>query len=178
MKVNQDKFRELVLYLSEKSKEDKKFGATKLNKLLYFCDFLSYVKLGHPVTGAGYFRLENGPAPKCLRPARREMEQDGILEVREVPLADGNRQIRTINLRLPKMADFSPAEVEIIDSVLEKLRDLDAEQVSDLSHLDVGWLVANQKEDIPYNLAFFSNEPLTQQEIARGRKIAASRKAA
>ena len=103
MRVNQDKFRELVLYLSEKSRDDRKFGATKLNKLLYFCDFLSYVELGHPVTGAGYFRLGKGPAPKCLRPARREMEQDGILEVKKVVLADGKTQIRTINLRPPKM---------------------------------------------------------------------------
>jgi len=53
--VNQDKFRELVLYLSEKSQDDKKFGATKLNKILYFCDFGSYVKLGQPVTGRATF---------------------------------------------------------------------------------------------------------------------------
>jgi uncharacterized phage-associated protein len=178
MKVNQDKFRELVLYLSEKSKDDPKFGATKLNKLLYFCDFLAYVKFGHPITGASYLRLENGPAPKCLVPVRREMSEQGILEVKDVRLANGKTQVRTFNLRAPSLSQFRLEEIQHVDAVLEALKDLDAEDVSALSHLDVGWIVMRQKETIPYDLAFYSNEPLTKEEIERGREIAATRKAA
>jgi uncharacterized phage-associated protein len=178
MKVNQDKFRELVLYLSEKSKEDKKFGATKLNKLLYFCDFLAYVKLGKPITGVGYFRLENGPAPKCLVPVRREMVEQGILQVDRVPLADEKYQDRTVALRPPNMGRFTQDEIEHINDVINKLWNLDADDVSALSHEEVGWKVMRYRETIPYGIAFFSNPPLTEEEKVRAREIARSRRAA
>lgn len=178
MKVNQDKFRELVLYLSEKSKTDKKFGATKLNKLLYFCDFLSYVKFGKAITGAGYFRLDKGPAPKCLVPVRREMIEDGILDLKRVTLADGRVQDRTIALRSPNMGRFTQDEIAHIDEVIAKLWDLDADDASDLSHEEVGWKVMRDRETIPYGIAFFSNPPLTEEEKARAREIARSRQAA
>ena len=178
MKVNQDKFRELVLYLSEKSRDDKKFGAIKLNKLLYFCDFGAYVKFGTPITGVTYFRLENGPAPRCLVPARREMEEQGLIRIDNVKLANGKIQVRTVNLRAPKMAAFRVEEIEYIDQVCENLQNLDADDVSDLSHMDIAWIVMRQKENIPYDLAFYSNQPLTEEEIKRGREIAAARKAA
>jgi hypothetical protein len=35
-----------------------------------------------------------------------------------------------------------------------------------------------EKETIPYAMAFYSNPPLTEEEIARGRQIAESRRAA
>ncbi len=178
MKVNQDKFRELVLYLSEKSQDDKKFGATKLNKILYFCDFGSYVKLGQPVTGASYFRLGNGPAPKCMRPVRREMIEEGILKLEAIPTLRGKPLERTVNLRPPKMDSFSRAEVAYIDSVLKEFKDYDSDEISDRSHGELGWMLMAEKETIPYAMAFYSNPPLTEEEIARGRQIAESRRAA
>jgi uncharacterized phage-associated protein len=179
MKVNQDKFKELILYLSEKSRDDKKFGATKLNKLLYFCDFGAYVELGKPITSAGYFRLRNGPAPRCLLPVRKEMVESGLLEVQTVHLATKNKpQERTVNLRAPKMNAFSPAEMKLIDSVLMEFRDYDSDEISDRSHREMGWLLMAEHETIPYPMAFYSNPPLTEEEIARGRQIAASRRTA
>ncbi len=43
---NEKKFAELILYVSQKSTFDSTFGSTKLNKILYFSDFLAYGKLG------------------------------------------------------------------------------------------------------------------------------------
>jgi uncharacterized phage-associated protein len=178
MKIHQEKFRELVLYLSAKSAKDSKFGAKKLNKLLYFCDFLAYVKFGKPITGVEYFRLENGPAPKCLLPVRREMEEEGILRIQRVPLSKERYQERIIPLREPNMRSFSIGEVEHIDSIIEKLWDLDAEDVSELSHKEIGWQVMRDRETIPYGIAFYSNPPLTEAEIERAREIARQRQAA
>ena len=179
MRVNQDKFKELILYLSEKSRDDKKFGATKLNKLLYFCDFGAYVELGQPVTGVGYFRLREGPAPRCLIPVRREMVESGALEVKAVPLSTRAKSLeRTVNLRAPKMDAFSPEEMELIDSVLAEFKDYDSDEISDRSHREMGWLLMAERETIPYPMAFYSNPPLTGEEIERGQQIAASRRTA
>lgn len=47
-RFKREKFKELVLYLVEKSETDSSFGVSKLGRLLYYCDFAAYVELGHP----------------------------------------------------------------------------------------------------------------------------------
>jgi hypothetical protein len=47
-RFDKEKFKELVLYLAEKCETDPSFGVTKLNKLLYYCDFVAYSELGKP----------------------------------------------------------------------------------------------------------------------------------
>ena len=65
------RFRELIVYISQRSAEDPHFGAVKLNKILYHSDFRAYERFGVPLTGVCYFRLKAGPAPKALLPVRR-----------------------------------------------------------------------------------------------------------
>lgn len=169
----------MILCLSEQSRDDRKFGAAKLNKLLYFCDVLAYVKLGRPVTGVKYFRLGNGPAPKCFLAVCREMMEQGILELHVVPLITRNKpQERTVSLRHPNFNSFSPAEIELINSVLTEFRDYDSDEISYRSHNELGWMLMAERETIPYDLAFYSNPPLTGEEVERGRQLAASRRAA
>ena len=177
MRVDQRKFRELLLYVSARSTHDKKFGAIKLNKILFFCDFEAYVRLGKPITGAAYFRLGKGPAPKCLVPVRRELMEQGIIELEHVELKSGKLQDRVVPLRAPNTSVFTGEELELIDRVVATLWDHDAEEVSDLSHNEIGWQVMREKETIPYALAFYSNAPLSEDEIARGQQLAAGRTA-
>lgn len=49
-----DKLRELVLYVCTASEGDESFGSVKLNKLLFYSDFLSYLQHGIPITGQEY----------------------------------------------------------------------------------------------------------------------------
>jgi hypothetical protein len=46
---DEQKMKELILYISQKCADDTKFGATKLNKILYFSDFLAYASMAHPL---------------------------------------------------------------------------------------------------------------------------------
>ena len=54
---NEQKFKELVIYIAGRCESDPYFGAVKLNKLLFFSDFFAYAKLGNPITGAEYMKL-------------------------------------------------------------------------------------------------------------------------
>jgi len=69
-KYNEEKLAELILYVCHKSEADERFGATKLNKILFYSDFAAYRQLGQPITGADYQNLEEGPAPRKLPPIR------------------------------------------------------------------------------------------------------------
>src|SRR5438034_10969942 len=75
----QARLRELILYVSQRCANDPTFGATKLNKILFYADFFSYFRFGEPIAGIEYQRLPNGPAPKQLLPVRRQMLAEGDL---------------------------------------------------------------------------------------------------
>ena len=152
-KFKRDKFKELVLYLSERSETDPNYGETKLNKLLWYIDFLSYRELGRPVTGARYQKLRWGPAATAMLPIQLEMEADGDLVVRP-GLYGSYMQKKPIALRSPDLRAFSGQEVALIDRLIEELWPLGAGDVSDLSHNALGWQLAQDREEIPYGTVF------------------------
>ena len=77
IEFNRHKFAELLLYVAEESEDDPKFGATKLNKIMYFSDFEAFGILGRPITGASYRRLERGPVPVEILSVLSELEREG-----------------------------------------------------------------------------------------------------
>lgn len=170
---DEQKFKELILYIAEKSADDPSFGDTKLNKLLFFSDMLHHAIHGTPISGAVYQKLEFGPAPRRLLPVRREMASDKDVAV----VRKGRAYARTVtvNRRSADLRLFSTAEIDTIDEVIDLLRNHDATEVSELSHrLSAGWQHGRMHEDIPYDSIFLSvTDQLTPHEIERGRALAA-----
>jgi len=172
IRAEERKLAELVLYVSQKCANDPCFGATKLNKILYFSDFLAFGNWGAPITGGEYQNLPNGPAPRRLLPVRDALVANRELVVQAVQLKSGNVQHRTVNLREPDLTIFSGAEIALVDDVTRRLEGMDAEQTSELSHRMVGWKMTRPGETIPYESVFVSDEPLTQAEAKRGVELA------
>ena len=169
IKFDEKKFRELVVYIATKCESDVFFGATKLNKILFYSDFLCYGQSGKPITGADYLALEHGPAPKQLLPERDTLEMNGDIVVVKRQL-----QHRIVALRDPDLSRFSAEEIAIVDKVIELLRNVDAYKVSGLSHAFLGWKAARAEAEatgcqvtIPYGTAFVSNKRLDEFEEAR-----------
>jgi Protein of unknown function (DUF4065) len=168
---NEARYRELVLYICQKCANDPKFGATKLNKILYFSDFLAYATLGEPITGFEYQRLPNGPAPRRMLPMRDEMIKRRDLGFQTVHLKGGRTLHRAVNLRDPNLNVLTAEQIALVDRIIGELWDLDAEEVSDLSHRMMGWKVADLNETIPYETVFISSGPLTETDVERGREL-------
>lgn len=166
------KLKELILYISEKCASQSKYGAVKLNKILYFSDFLYFAVYGSPITGVEYQKLEHGPAPKRLVPLREELIQDGSLAIQNIQLISGGTMKKPVNLRRADLSLFSASEIAVVDQVIEAVRGATADRISELSHRKVGWKVARDREVIPYSTIFLSDEPLTDSETARGRELA------
>lgn len=166
------RFKELVLYICQKCATDPKFGATKLNKILYFADFMAYARFGKPITGFQYQREKNGPVPTRLVPIREQMIATGELALQPVKLVSGSVQKRLVNLREPKLELFTAQEISLVDSIIEELRGHTADEVSDLTHRMVGWQVVAPGENIPYETVFVSAEPLTESDLVRAKELA------
>lgn len=164
------RLRELALYISEKSSGDESFGATKLNKLLFYADFLAYLNFDEPITGSDYFRLPNGPAPKRWIPVRDTMIDSGDAKMMQAEF-HGFPQQRLLPLRPAKLNDFKPEQIALVDKVIALHRGKTAAEISDESHGFVGWKLACDRETIPYQVARVSRRPLTDAELKHGRGL-------
>jgi hypothetical protein len=167
-----DKFKELILYVASRLEDDPSFGATKLNKVLFFSDFLFYRNTGHAITGATYQRLDRGPAPVQLLPVQAELQQEGSAVLVERKHFN-YPQRRLLALRDADLSLFTAEEVSLVDEVIELLRHRTAAEVSTFSHVEVlGWQIAGDREEIPYRAALLAAEPLTPADIRRGQELA------
>jgi hypothetical protein len=164
------RLRELIVYIAEKSEKDPYFGATKLNKILYHSDFRAFERFGVPLTGTEYFRLPKGPAPRTMVPIREELVREGVIRIDYVPM--GNfEQHRIVALRKSVLDHFTSDEINIVDEVIKEMWPQTATEVSDASH-DIRWRTLSHKDSVPYEFAFLSNEPITENDIVRTKELA------
>jgi hypothetical protein len=173
MATARDKFKQLILYIAQESEGDSTFGATKLNKILFFCDFLSYRAHGESITEQRYFKLPFGPAPRALVPVVKELiEEEACIKVQRSRF--GRPQETIIAKREANLEVFKPRDIALVDYVLRHLRDNDAKEVSALSHEFIGWHLAGDQEDIPYETIFLGDPRklmLTEEEIKYGQQL-------
>lgn len=164
------KFKELLLHIAERSVDDARFGKTKLNKILFYIDFLAYQNLGSPVTGASYQRRPMGPVPKEIAATRAALEASEEARASFVPYM-GYSQERVVALRSANLDVFTSQELEIINNVIDTLWAQTGTAVSELSHKEPGWLLANERDTIPYESVFIGNREMTAGDIEGGQRL-------
>jgi len=165
-----ERLRELILYISQKCADDPTFGATKLNKLLFYSDFFSYFRFGEAIAGLEYQRLPNGPVPKQLLPVRERMVEDRELAVQKTGFFD-KQQHRCVPLRDPDLSKFKARDIAVIDDLIQRLWAKTAKEVSELSH-QRAWRIAKDRESIPYQAIFLADDDdLTEAELAHVEEL-------
>ena len=164
------RLRELILYIALCCERHARFGATKLNKILYYADFISYARYGEAITGADYMKLPNGPAPVRLVPVRNEMIGRQEIVIREKRF--GNiAQHRIIALREPDLRGFKGRDIALVDEVIQALAARTADEVSDLSH-GIAWRIADERGLIPYEAILLAEPVVRPQDIEEARQLA------
>ena len=172
IQTNDRKMKELILYLATKSEGDPRFSSTKLNKLLFYCDFTAYRQLGRSITGHSYQKLPFGPAPRAVLPILSQMQRDGDCdEVRKDYF--GREQRRVKANRPPQTTIFSEDELQLADQIVAELWENSASEVSDRSHDFIGWQAAEFNEVIPYETVFLGDPstPVSEDEIEFCRQL-------
>ena len=170
---SEEKLRELILYIAQKSKTDPRCGAVKLNKLLYYSDFTAYRLLGRSITGAEYQHLPEGPAPRRGLPAQKRLKRDGAIEMMYKPSVLGD----PIHLIVPKRQPypiFTKQEKALVNGIIKEFWNLTGSELSEISHKEFGWRLTKHGETIHYRTTWLlSASPLTEEQIKFGRKVAA-----
>jgi hypothetical protein len=167
------KLKELILYVSAKCQDDTKFGAVKLNKILYMADMFAYAELGQPITGVEYMKQKAGPVPRRLLPVKQDMAAAGdIVEVERPYYGMPHAQKRIVPLRKADLSVFTAAEIAHVDAILEIFQDASGADLSDYTHLQLGWIIAHKLGDaIPYSAVFLSEAAVTSYERERAERL-------
>ncbi|MHA1331779.1 MAG: Panacea domain-containing protein [Candidatus Hodarchaeales archaeon] len=164
------KLRELVLHIAEICKNDPEFGATKLNKILFFADFYAYSVFGKSITEEKYFHLPKGPAPKRMKQVEEELKSSGRAKIEE-RLYFGKKQRRLVPQADANTSIFQQKELDLVTDVIEALRGINASDISAWTHKLLPWLLTNDREEIPYNTAFsMYHVPTSKRGLNWGEK--------
>ena len=165
-----EKLRQAISLICQRSEADDSFGATKLNKLLFYSDFSAYLKFGKSITGQECFRLSLGPAPRKMKPVMDAMRLRGEVAIREMNYY-GKKQNRAFALVEPTVAKFTANEIDLIDRMVQKCYGVSGVAISEASHKFSGWIYARERETIPYTSVLVGDRKPTPREILRGLSL-------
>ena len=149
--------------MATRSERDEKFGLVKLNKILFYADFVAYWRRGKSITGHEYFAIQEGPAPRQMVPILRQMKQSEEVAIQQIDIGLANPRSRVIALRPPDYELLGAENVAMVDEIIKKFWNKSGTDLSRLSHKFAGWKIAMSQGDkmtIQYSMALFDAENL------------------
>lgn len=162
-----EKFKEVLLYVLERTAGKPNIGETVLYKLMYFIEFNYFERYEEHLIGATFKKLQYGPVPQNMDVILAQMEKDQGIKMIKTEY-HGYPQKRYIPLAKPDLKKLSAAEIETIDQVINQLSDLSARAISDYSHKDMPWKATKDGEIIDYELAFYREPPFSARVYEAG----------
>ena len=124
-----------------------------LFKILYFAQQKHLVTYGMPLMEDTFCARKHGPVPtltyKVLKASEsgqtfEQKEMQEYLSAVKVELRDGHQMVMAI--QKADMDELSKSDVLVLDECINRLRNIDAFDLSDLSH-DKAWLKAKRTAD-------------------------------
>jgi len=160
-----DKFRQILLYILKKVGGKPNIGMTVLYKLLYFIDFDYYEKYENQLMGLVYLKNNHGPTPRLFENLISDMAQKGDVEVVKSKFYQYPQTKYLVNPAIePDLSILNGKEQEHIDWELQRLSDLTASQLTDLSHKDVPWISAENGKPLDYESVFYRTPETSVRE--------------
>ena len=143
------KLQNIILYFIDKCSG---VFNTKMNKLLFYTDFLHYRQHGQAITGMTYRAIQYGPVP--VRWDRVYSLLDCI-EQDLVELESGTIGTRLISSEKPDLTEFSDKELVTLESIAKRFKETSASEISALSHKEKAWMeFAGISQPIEFSSAF------------------------
>jgi len=147
-----EKLENMILYLAKHLDGVLK---TKLNKLLWYCDFLHFKETSVSITGAQYVHYQYGPVPKHYELVTGIMESEGLLDKNEVGFntEEGIVGEQFTALVEPNEGTFSETALKVMQFVIDTFRTYTATRVMNQSHQETAYRKSGDRDVISYEHA-------------------------
>lgn len=155
-KLNEEKYKNVILYLSKNVGNGSVWGKKKMYKLLYYLDFDFFEKYEKPITGDIYHKLQMGPAPSYFDVIALELKKEGRLEISKGKTYAGfNDAVVYKALEEPNADSFTKEEKKMLDRVIKLYGNKSGSQLETLTHKEAPYLAVDEGEEIPLELAHY-----------------------
>lgn len=146
-----DRFFAVLRFLAQKANPWK----VKMNKLLFYADFLHFKKHGHSITGARYVAIQMGPAPDNFDGLFNEARMQGVVDINYVTFDNGNVGEQFKAGKKEPEVELAPSEIEILEQVINAFDGMGTSDMIRISHEEVAWM-DNEKDNqlIDYRYGF------------------------
>lgn len=143
-----DRLRNILLFILERCSN---VWYTKMNKLLFYADFVSFRDRGMALTGLSYRAIDFGPVPEKWDKVYSEFS-DVSQEFSRIGDYVGTVLMSSAK---PDLTLFSADEIEVLERVCERFGADTSAKISRQSHEETAWLdhITNN-ERIPFREAF------------------------
>ncbi|MBU4210479.1 SocA family protein [Patescibacteria group bacterium] len=170
----------LVLYIL-RNYNNSKLTETKLQKLLYFCDFGFYSQCEKSITGLKYRKNHFGPTIYGLPSVLKKLKDQNLICILEGKNYYGTSQktFSISNADISPEEQFSDSELLVINQVNEAYQDLTPREISHISHQDFPYLATPEMGGvIDYGLVQYreSSEEDLDLEDSEAKKFFSSDK--
>ena len=123
---------------------------TKLNKEMFYADFLHYKLHGQSISGLQYQAIQYGPVP-----VHYETVYDNIDGINKEIVVAHDMESTRLSCSSCDTNVFSKQELETLGIVLAKIQPMSTQEVIDRSHLEDAWKHYREGNQlIPYSEAF------------------------
>ncbi|WP_028522244.1 type II TA system antitoxin MqsA family protein [Runella limosa] len=154
---NFEKFTEMVVYFSKKLSPFK----TKMNKLLFYADFLMFKQSCFSISGVRYKAINMGPVPNNFQSIFEYLSNKNEIEILTIEFPDGHigEQFKAKKNREFNVDLFTEIELKTLEKVSSVFKETSTSDIIKLSHLEEAWK-SNEKEKkvISYEYAFELNQ--------------------
>ena len=155
-KLNEEKYKNVILYLAKNVGQNGVWGKKKMYKLLYFLDFDFFEKYEKPVTGDIYHKLLMGPAPSYFDAIALELKNKGLLQISTGRTGNGYKDAVVYKSLIdPDEKVFSKEEKKMMDRVIKLYGDKTGKQLEILTHKEAPYLAVGENEEMPLELAHY-----------------------
>ncbi len=151
------KFTEMVVFFTELMQPWK----TKMNKLLFYSDFLMFKQTGFSISGIQYRAIPMGPVPDNFNSIYEYLAKNDNIDILYSSFANGGigEQIKPNSNRSSDMEFFNKTELSILHNVVERFKNTSTNEIIEMSHKEKAWLEnINGMKLIDYNYSFDLNE--------------------
>lgn len=147
---NLDKMINMIVYIAGKTNG---VFTTKLNKLLFYADFLNFKRTLVSISGSTYVHLPLGPVPNDYEWIIAAAKAEGLLSEEEIIFTKGNVGAQYKALASADMSLFKNEEVAVINFVLNYFKDYNCVEIKGQSHQEKGYVETQPNEKISYKFA-------------------------
>lgn len=148
-KMNTIKYKNALLYFI-KYCNNQYLGATKLNKLLYYLDFISYRDRQQSITGDKYLHKQYGPVPENIDEVLAGLHKDGLVDIERVSYKASDT-FKYETKEEPDLTVFDDYERKLLENICTEFSLWPTDKIVNQTHLEAPWFYSKPYDVVDYD---------------------------